>query len=284
MRIVRTVGELRDALRPARSGRIGLVPTMGALHEGHLSLIRAARAENDTVVVSVFVNPKQFEDTTDFAAYPRTEEQDTRLAEIAGADLVFAPDADEMYPPGFATTVTVAGPITETLEGIGRGRGHFDGMATIVAKLLLAALAEAAYFGAKDAQQVAVVSRMVADLGIPTRIVACPTIRGEDGLALSSRNLRLAPADRRRARAIPRALQAVCTAVGAGQGDAAVLREAGLDILAEEGIEPDYLAFVDPATLEEVGAVTRPTLLLTAAVVGEIRLIDNVLLTPEGVE
>lgn len=279
MRVVRTVAELRDVLRGARGG-VGFVPTMGALHEGHLSLIRAARAHHELVVVSIFVNPTQFNDAADLAAYPRSEERDVELAASAGAGVVFAPDAQEMYPEGFATTVSVSGSITRTLEGASRGSTHFDGVATIVAKLLLAVGAEAAYFGAKDAQQVVVVRRMVTDLGIPTRIEVCPTSREESGLARSSRNTRLSPENRSRALAIPRALQSLETAVRAGESRPVALRSLAESILAAEGIAAEYIELVDPETLEPVTDLAAPTLCAVAATVGGVRLIDNTLLVP----
>ncbi|MBK0419895.1 pantoate--beta-alanine ligase [Leucobacter sp. CSA1] len=276
MRTVRTIRELREALRPARAGTIGFVPTMGALHEGHLSLVRAARRANDTVVLSIFVNPTQFTEAADLEAYPRDQARDLRLAEEAGVDVVFAPDAEEMYPAGFATVVSVGGSITETLEAEGRGRGHFDGMATVVAKLLLAVLPDKAYFGAKDAQQAVVVRRLVADLNIPVAIDVCETSREADGLARSSRNVRLGPDERRRAAAIPQALRLVERLAREGETRPAELRTAASRILRENGIEEEYLAFVDPDTLERVPAVDRPTLVAVAARVGGVRLIDNV--------
>jgi pantoate--beta-alanine ligase len=281
MTIVRTVAELRAALAAHRAAgrRIGLVPTMGALHEGHLSLIRAARASSDVVVVSVFVNPTQFNDPADLAAYPRTEEADVALAVSAGADVVFAPEVAEMYPQGFASTVSVTGPITQTLEGARRGRGHFDGVATVVTKLLLAVGPDAAWFGAKDAQQVVVVRRVVADLGIPVRIEVAPTVREPDGLAMSSRNVRLHGDDRHRALALSRALRAVQDAADGGAA-AADARDAGLRELAADGVEPEYLALADPDTLEPVATLDRPVLALVAAQVGPVRLIDNVTITP----
>ena len=280
MRILRTVRDLREALDgPRRGGAgIGMVPTMGALHEGHLSLVRAAKAENEIVVVSIFVNPTQFTEAADLAAYPRQEAEDAALAASAGADIVFAPEAGEMYPSGYATTVSVRGPITETLEGAGRGSAHFDGVATVVSKLLIAALPNAAYFGQKDAQQLLVVRRMVADLGIPTRIVPCPTLRDADGLALSSRNARLSDEDRARALAIPGALEAVSAAEVHGETGVAALRARAEEVLLASGVEAEYLAFVDPDTLEEVATVERPVLCAVAARVGAVRLIDNVLL------
>lgn len=283
MIVVRTVADLRAALRERRDRRIGFVPTMGALHEGHMSLLRAARLANATVVLSIFVNPTQFDESADLEAYPRTEDRDLALAESAGVDIVFAPDVAQMYPDGFATTVSVTGPISETLEGAQRGRAHFDGVATVVTKLLLAVAPDAAYFGAKDAQQVAVVRRFVADLGIPVEIVACPTSRDPDGLARSSRNARLSPAERERALAIPRALHAATKAAVAGVRDADALRVAAVDVLRDVDIEPEYVAVVDPDTFEPVHSLDRPALLAIAARVGRTRLIDNVVLTAGGV-
>jgi pantoate--beta-alanine ligase len=276
--VVRTVAGLRAALRDRRDGSIGLVPTMGALHEGHATLLRAARAGNDTVVMTIFVNPTQFDEQTDLAAYPRTEEADLALADVEGVDLVFAPDAAEVYPPGFATTVSVTGPIAETLEGAERGRGHFDGVATVVTKLLLAALPDNAYFGAKDAQQVAVIRRLVADLGIPVTVVVCPTSRDDDGLARSSRNTRLSPEDRARALAVPQALREVTDAAAAGTADLEALRARALARLEASGIRPEYVAFVDPATFAPVDPVDGPVLVAIAARVGSTRLIDNIVL------
>ncbi|MDQ1082842.1 MULTISPECIES: pantoate--beta-alanine ligase [Microbacterium] len=280
LRIVRSVAELRAALSPLRAGRIGFVPTMGALHEGHLSLLRAAGAENDTVVLSIFVNPTQFTQATDLEMYPRTEQDDVALAAGAGAHLVFAPSVDEMYPTGFATTVSVDAAITETLEGAVRGRAHFDGVATVVAKLLLAVLPDRAYFGAKDAQQVVVVRRMVADLGIPVEIIQRPTSREDDGLARSSRNTRLSPEEREIATAVPRALRAAQDAFATGIRDAAALTGAVHDALDVAGLTPEYIALVDPDSLEPVASVARPALLAVAVPVGSVRLIDNVFLTP----
>lgn len=284
VRIVRTIEDLRAALAAERrrGARIGFVPTMGALHEGHLSLVRAARAESDVVVLSVFVNPTQFEEASDLAAYPRTEERDVDLAAAAGADLVFAPDAREMYPDGFATTVSVTGRISETLEGAERGRSHFDGVATVVTKLLLAVLPDTAYFGAKDAQQVIVVRRAVADLNIPVRIAVCPTSRDDDGLARSSRNARLTSDERRRALAIPRALRAAADALSAGVTDGDTVRHCALRVLAEADIVPEYLAVVDPETLEPATRVESPVLVAVAARVGATRLIDNAVISPGG--
>lgn len=282
MIVVRTVADLRSVLRERRGGSIGFVPTMGALHEGHATLLRAARATDDTVVMSVFVNPTQFNEQSDLAAYPRTEGADLALAEAEGVDVVFAPDAAEVYPDGFATTVSVSGPIAETLEGAERGRAHFDGVATVVTKLLLAALPDNAYFGAKDAQQVAVIRRLVADLGIPVQLVVCPTSRDADGLARSSRNTRLSPDERARALAIPRALREVTDASARGLADPEALRAGALATLAAAGIHPEYVALVDPVTFAPVMRVEAPVLVAIAARVGSTRLIDNTVVVPDG--
>ena len=280
MIVVRTVADLRAALRDRRGGAIGFVLTMGALHEGHVSLLRAARAENDTLVLSIFVNPAQFDEQSDLAAYPRTEAADLAIADDAGVDVVFAPDAAEVYPPGFSTVVSVTGAVAETLEGAQRGRAHFDGVATVVTKLLLAVGPDAAYFGAKDAQQVAVIRRMVTDLSIPVRVAVCPTSRDADGLARSSRNMRLAAEERAQALAIPRALTAVTDAAAAGVSDTEALRQRATAVLTEAGVEPEYVALVDPESFEPAAVVDRPVLVAIAARVGRTRLIDNVVLEP----
>lgn len=279
-RIVRTVADLRAALTPHRADGIGFVPTMGALHEGHLSLVRAARAENTVVVLSIFVNPTQFGEAADLAAYPRTEDDDVALASHAGADLIFAPSVAEMYPAGFATTVSVGGAITGTLEGAVRGRSHFDGVATVVAKLLISVQPDRAYFGAKDAQQVVVVRRMVADLGLPVAVRALPTSRDADGLARSSRNARLSPAERELASVVPRALRRAQDAFADGIRDPLRLRaEVGTE-LAAAGLVAEYVEVVDAADLEPLARVERPALLALAVRVGPVRLIDNVTLAP----
>jgi pantoate--beta-alanine ligase len=279
MRTVRTVADLRAALDgPRRAGRsIGLVPTMGALHEGHLSLIRAARSEHDVVVVSLFVNPAQFNEASDLAAYPRDEEHDARAAEAAGGDLLFAPPVEEVYPPGFSTTVRVAG-LTEHLEGEHRGTGHFEGVATVVCKLLNMAQPDAAYFGQKDAQQAAVIRRLVRDLDIPVRIAVCPTVREPDGLALSSRNVHLKGADRDRALALCHALSAAKAAVDGGERDPDAVAAAGRSAMARLGVEPDYLAVVTPDDLLPVERINGSVLVAVAARVGRTRLIDNTIL------
>lgn len=279
MRVIATIAELRGALlEPRRAGRtIGLVPTMGAFHEGHLSLIRRARAECEEVVVSLFVNPAQFDERGDLERYPRTRERDEALATRAGVDYLFAPPVEEVYPPGFATTVSVAG-LTETLEGAHRGRSHFDGVATVVTKLFNIVAPEVAYFGQKDAQQAMVIRRLVRDLDMPVRIEVCPTVRESDGLALSSRNAHLSPSDRTRARALHGALRAVQEAVSAGERDPEAARRRALGVLSFSGIEPDYLELVSTETLTPVTHIDGNVLALLAAQVGSTRLIDNQLI------
>ena len=283
MRTVRTIAEARDALAEARrAGRtIGLVPTMGALHDGHLSLISRAREECDVVVVSLFVNPTQFDRPDDLTRYPRDEAADAAIAAGAGVDYLFAPAAGEMYPPGFATTVSVAG-ITETLEGAQRGRAHFDGVATVVTKLLNIVAPDVAYFGQKDAQQALVIKRLVRDLDIPARIEVCPTVREGDGLARSSRNALLSPDERARALALSRALDGARAAVTAGMRDAAQIAEQARQLLTEAGVEPEYFELVSPDTLAPVGAIDGDVLAVVAARVGATRLIDNQILTTNG--
>jgi len=277
MRTIRSVAQLRAALQgPRRAGRsIGLVPTMGALHEGHLSLIRRARASCDEVVVTLFVNPTQFDDAEDLDAYPRDERADAALAARAGADLLFAPPPDAVYPPGFATTVSVAG-ITGSLEGEARGGAHFTGVATVVCKLLNMAQPDVAFFGQKDAQQVAVIRRLVRDLDIPVRIDVGETIREPDGLALSSRNVRLSSGERPRALALRRALDATRDAVRAGERDAATIAAAGRAAMSDFDVEPEYVALVAPDSFAPVAQLNgEPVLVAIAARFGDVRLIDN---------
>ena len=273
MRILRDVPSVRAAV--AGAGRVGLVPTMGAFHEGHLSLIRAARAQCDLVVVWLFVNPTQFNEANDLATYPRDEQRDAALAAAAGADVLFAPSVEAVYPPGFATTVTVAG-LGDILEGAHRP-GHFAGVATVVAKMLSMVGPDVAFFGAKDAQQVAVVRRMVADLNIPTRIEVLPIVREPDGLAMSSRNVRLGPDERVRATALHRALLAATQAASEGHRDAATLAQLIDGVLARDDLAAEYVAVVDPDTFEPVTTVDGPTLIALAVRVGPVRLIDNML-------
>jgi pantoate--beta-alanine ligase len=283
VRTVRTVAELRAELREARRAErvIGLVPTMGALHEGHLSLIRHARATCDEVVVSLFVNPAQFNQATDLVAYPRDEARDGALAAQSGADLLFAPDLAEVYPPGFATTVHVGG-LTETLEGVHRGVGHFDGVITVVTKLLNMVAPDVAFFGQKDAQQALVIGRLVRDLDLPVRIEVRPTVREPDGLALSSRNVHLLGADRERALALRDALAAAEASLSAGERDADVLRAAALAAMRGRGVEPDYLELVRTDDLSPVSRVDGEVLVAVAASVGSTRLIDNTILNANG--
>jgi pantoate--beta-alanine ligase len=280
--IVRAKVELRDALAEARRvGRsIGLVPTMGYLHEGHLSLLRAARAECDVIVMSIFVNPAQFGPDEDLDRYPRDEERDTRLAAAAGVDLIYAPPVKEVYPTDFSTEVKVK-VLTEVLCGdpAHRGAGHFHGVTTLVAKLFNTVQPQVAYFGQKDAQQAAVIRRMARDLDFPVRIEVLPTVREPDGLAMSSRNAYLGAEDRKQATAIPRALRA------AEKGAQAESLAAGLAAargeLVAAGIEPEYLQACDAEELTPVDELNgRPVLVALAARVGGARLIDNVLIQP----
>ena len=281
MRTVRTVSELRATLaKPRRAGAvIGLVPTMGAFHEGHLSLMRRARADCDVVVVSLFVNPTQFNQTRDLDSYPRDEARDEALATEIGVDFLFAPAAEEVYPPGFGTTVSVAG-VTEVLEGAHRGRGHFDGVTTVVTKLLNMVMPDVAYFGQKDAQQALVIRRLVRDLDMPVRIEVQPTVREPDGLAMSSRNVRLSDADRARAGSLHRALRSIGSAVAEGERDPVTVRERALTELSDSGIEPEYLELVSTDTLAPVRRIDGELLALVAAQVGGTRLIDNELIQP----
>jgi pantoate--beta-alanine ligase len=282
-RAVRSRQELHSALEQARRDglAIGLVPTMGYLHEGHLSLLRAARAECDVVVMSLFVNPAQFGPGEDLDRYPRDEQRDLRLAAEVGVDLVYAPSVAEVYPGGFATTVAVGGNLTEVLDGDPDRRGpeHFRGVTTVVAKLFNAVGPDVAYFGQKDAQQVAVIRRMARDLDFPVRIEALPTVREPDGLAMSSRNAYLGPEDRRRAVALSRALGVAerrARAESLQAGLAAARQE-----LAVAGIEPEYLEARDADGLEPVAELNgRPVLVAVAARVGAARLVDNVLIRP----
>ena len=284
MRTIRTVAELREALAPHRkAGRsIGLVPTMGAFHEGHLALMRRAREDTAVVVVSLFVNPTQFRPGEDLAAYPRDEAADAAHAEAIGVDVLFAPPAEEVYPPGFSTEVRV-GDVTEPLEGATRGAEHFHGVTTVVTKLFNMVAPDVAYFGQKDAQQVAVIQQLVRDLDIPVRIEVCPTVREPDGLAMSSRNRYLEPAHRRRAVGLSRALRAAEDAARGGERDAAAIVSAARAVLVESGIEPEYLELVSTETLAPVDRVgDADVLVAVAARVGPARLIDNVIIHANG--
>jgi pantoate--beta-alanine ligase len=277
VRTLRSVAELRGALQPLRSGSIGLVPTMGAFHGGHHALMAAARAACDEVVVSLFVNPAQFNEAADLAAYPRDEARDADEAAGLGVDVLFAPSAEEMYPAGFATTVRVAG-LSDVLEGAERGPGHFAGVCTVVAKLLNVVDPDVAFFGQKDAQQVAVLRRMVRDLDLPVRLEVIPTVRERDGLAMSSRNRRLDAADRRRAIALADGLRAAQRAVSDGERDPGRLRAAALAAMEPHRVDPEYVALVDPETFEPVETVNGRVLVAVAARLGETRLIDNALI------
>ena len=278
--LISTVTELRAWSRTARKeGKtVGLVPTMGALHAGHASLIRAARSQCDAVAVSIFVNPTQFGPNEDFARYPRTFDADCALARAEGADVIFAPTVSEIYPGGGTTFVEVEG-LGNRLDGASRP-GHFRGVATVVAKLFAAAEPDLAFFGQKDAAQVAVLRRMTTDLRLATEIVVCPIAREPDGLALSSRNVYLNPAQRMQALALSRAIGAVESLVGHGLRSAAVLIEAAQAVFgAEPDLRVDYIALVDWATLRPVESAAPGTLFAVAAWVGETRLIDNTILS-----
>ncbi|HEU5308493.1 MAG TPA: pantoate--beta-alanine ligase [Acidimicrobiia bacterium] len=280
-----TVAEVRaacDAAR-ARGDHVGFVPTMGFFHEGHRSLMRAARADNDVVVVSLFVNPTQFGPHEDLGAYPRDPEGDHAVAEAEGVDVLFVPTVDEMYPAGARTTVHVAG-LTEGLCGASRP-GHFDGVTTVVAKLFSIVGPSRAYFGRKDAQQLAVIRRMASDLDLPVDVVGCPLVREHDGLARSSRNVYLDADDRQAATILSGALFMASEAVVRGQRDAAAIRQLVVDMVAHApAVRLDYVEVVDAATLEPVAQITTDTLVALAAFVGKARLIDNVTITfPAGV-
>jgi pantoate--beta-alanine ligase len=282
MKIFSTIADMRaarEALPPGQT--VGLVPTMGYLHAGHLALVAAARAANDRVAVSIFVNPTQFGPHEDFARYPRDEERDLALLQAAGVDWVFLPPVEEMYPPPYHTYVDVRG-ITERLEGAVRP-GHFTGVATVVAKLFNIVQPTHAYFGQKDAQQVVVIRRMVQDLNFPLEIVVRPTEREPDGLALSSRNVYLDPDERQAALCLSRALQAAAAGWQAGVRDGDTLRAAMTAVLdAEPRARPDYVSIADPATLEELAAIApgQGALASLAVRIGKTRLIDNRVLAP----
>lgn len=276
MRILRTITEVRTAIREARAAAetVALVPTMGAFHDGHLSLMRAAREASDLVVVSLFVNPAQFGANEDLSAYPRDEERDAALAEAEGVDILFAPTPSEIYPDGFATNIHVAG-LTDVLDGASRGAHHFDGVATVVTKLLGIVRPDAAYFGQKDAQQVLVVRRVVRDLDLDVQIIACPIVREPDGLAMSSRNVYLDADARVRATALNRALDAGSAVFAAGDHAAGSILSAARGVLGDAGIDPEYLELRDVDTLRPLVRVDRDALLAVAAHVGAARLIDN---------
>jgi pantoate--beta-alanine ligase len=285
MRIVRSKTELREALgEPRRKGSlIGLVPTMGYFHEGHLSLMRQARRDCEVVVVSLFVNPTQFGPTEDLGSYPRDEERDAELATQEGVDLLWIPDAEEMYGDGFATAVEVEGDLTGVLEGDPghRGPSHFRGVTTVVAKLFNSVQPDVAYFGRKDAQQAVVIERMTRDLDFPVRIEVLPTVREEDGLALSSRNAYLDPGERERAAAISRALGAAERAARKGETSTDALVAVARDELRNAGIEPEYVEARSAEDLSPIAELNgRPVLVAVAVRIGRARLIDNVVIAP----
>jgi pantoate--beta-alanine ligase len=282
MKICKTIDHMRAASRAARrpGKRLGFVPTMGALHEGHLSLVHAAKAKCDVVAVSIFINPLQFGPSEDLAKYPRTFERDRTLLEKEAVDILFTPTPEEMYPSGAVTYVTVEG-LSEKLCGKSRP-GHFRGVTTVVAKLFHIVEPDLAFFGQKDAAQATIIRRMVRDLNLPLEIVVCPIVREPDGLAMSSRNAYLSPQERKSALVLHRALTQVKNRFDQGERNAATLREAGRQVLAQEpAVRLDYFEVVDPTTLDPMPELTTSALVAIAAFVGNTRLIDNVLL-PES--
>lgn len=280
-RVVTQIADLRQAVAQARQagGKLGLVPTMGALHEGHLSLVRRAAAECERTLVTIFVNPTQFGPQEDFSQYPRTLEADLQALSAVGTELVYYPSRESLYPAGFSTYVD---PPEVALRWEGEHRPHhFRGVTTIVLKLFLLAQADVAYFGQKDYQQACVIARMVEDLHVPIRVCVCPTVREPDGLALSSRNRYLNPEQRVRAQGLWSSLRAVCQCVERGERDAAAILQQMRESLLESGISRiDYVALVDPRTLEPVARIDQPTQALVAAWVDQTRLIDNLRLEP----
>ena len=273
MQVLTTRAELRAALASA-ARPVGFVPTMGWLHEGHVSLVARARAECATVVLSNFVNPKQFGEAADFERYPRNVARDNAICEAAGVDIVFAPTVDEVYLPGFDTRVAM-GSVALPLEGAARP-GHFDGVATVVALLFNLVGAERAYFGSKDYQQVAVIRRMALDLAIPTEVVPCPTVREADGLAMSSRNVRLTPGGRAAAPVVHRALAAGLEVIAHGEHSADAVRALMSAVLATEpAASADYVSVAEPNTLAELDVIDGPALLSMAVLIDGVRLIDN---------
>jgi len=278
MEVIKRTAEMQEiSLRLKREGRIiGLVPTMGYLHDGHLSLIKKARRENDIVIMSNFVNPLQFGPKEDFATYPRDLDRDNKLAESAGVDYVFAPTTEEMYPQGYDTYVEVKGPITEKMCGKSRP-GHFKGVTTVVLKLFLITQPDRAYFGQKDAQQAIVIRKMVTDLNVPVKIITCPIIREEDGLALSSRNTYLSSEERLQALALPRALSAGRDMIMKGETDPLKVKKHITSMLeSSPGIRVDYVVVVDGDNLSDLSAIKGKVLLAAAVYVGKTRLIDNI--------
>ena len=281
IKTVRAVAELRAVVSAWRRAgdTVGLVPTMGALHRGHISLVEAARAACTRCIATIFVNPKQFGPREDFSRYPRQEERDRALLEAADCDLLFAPPVGEMYPAGFSTTVSLAG-VSDRWEGEARP-GHFAGVATVVAKLLLQAMADKAFFGEKDYQQLRSVTRMARDLDIPVEIVGCPTVREADGLALSSRNVYLTAEERKIAPALHRAIAALAAAAREGKDIGAAVAAGSQSLLKAGFASIDYLALVDAETLAPLAKLDRPGRVLAAAKLGAVRLIDNVAAMPD---
>ena len=282
MKTIATVAAM-TAWRDAIVGTVGLVPTMGFLHEGHLSLVRRSRRDCDHTVVSIFVNPTQFGPNEDLERYPRDEARDLKLLAREGIDAIFMPSADEIYPPDFDDYVEIHGPVVERLEGEHRP-GHFRGVTTIVARLFRIVRPDRAYFGQKDAQQLRVIRRMTAELGLPVQVIGLPTVREPEGLAMSSRNVYLAPEDRRAALVLSRSLRLADDLVRAGQTNAANLkREVESLIQAEPSLALEYVSISDEETLEELATIDRSSILLLAARVGVTRLIDNTVIIPAGV-
>jgi len=278
VQIIRSIAALRDARRDLE-GTLALVPTMGALHEGHLTLVREGRRRADKVAATIFVNPLQFGANEDLSRYPRQEEQDLALLEREGCDLVWLPTPDQLYPEGFATTVSVSG-VSERWDGAARP-GHFAGVATVVAKLLIACAPHVALFGEKDFQQLAVIRRMVTDLGLPVEIVGVPTVRDADGLALSSRNAYLDARQRVEALALPKQLHRAAARIGAGEAVALVLADAEAALREAGFAKVDYFSLVDASTLEPLETPRETMRLLAAATLGTTRLIDNLPVTLE---
>ena len=280
MRLLHTISETRDEIAGARkrAKRIGFVPTMGALHGGHMALVRRARQECELVVVSIFVNPTQFSQGEDFEEYPRTLVEDAEKCRMADVDLIFAPSASEMYPEGFDSWVEVNGHLTETLEGESRP-GHFRGVTTVCAKLFNITQPTCAYFGMKDYQQLKVIQKMARDLDMPLEIVPCETVREPDGLAMSSRNAYLSPEERQSALVLSRSLKGAQAASDSGERDARVVQEFAENLIkAEPRATIDYVAIRDAETLGPLGRLDRPAVMLLAVRFGATRLIDNVLL------
>lgn len=280
--LIHTIAEARAEVARARHGSklIGLVPTMGALHDGHIALVRRARGDCGYVVVSIFVNPAQFGPSEDIDSYPRTLESDAALCNDAGVDLIFAPSASEMYPPGFDAWVEAKGPLTEVLEGASRP-GHFRGVTTVCAKLFNIVQPDRAYFGLKDYQQYKAVQRMVRDLGMPLEIVSCETVREPDGLAMSSRNAYLTPEERKAALVLVKALRAAQETFRAGERNALALQEMVANLIESEPLASvDYVAIADAESLRPIDSVEVPAVVLLAVRIGSTRLIDNCLLNP----